>query len=255
MKNFALSALFASLTLLFSVCNASALSVPEKLVYDVSWTGVTAATTVQEVNAKGNDLHIVSTTRSSGWLNTFFSVDDRAEAVIAKGESDTFGFPKYFHEKINEGRYHALKEARFDAPSCRVETKDLLKKTQKTDSISSRTYDSLSVIYFVRSMDLVPGKSVYVDIYDCKRLWKTEVKVLRREEISTPLGEFKTIVVKPILKAEGFFARTGDVTVWLTDDAHRVPVKMTTKVKIGKITATLVAGSYWPSHNDSAKED
>jgi hypothetical protein len=53
-------------------------------------------------------------------------------------------------------------------------------------------------------------------------------------------------VVKPILRAEGFFARTGDVTIWVTDDALRIPVKMTTKVKLGKITAMLVGGSYWP---------
>jgi hypothetical protein len=70
---------------------------------------------------------------------------------------------------------------------------------------------------------------------------------LRREEVRTPLGKFKTIMVKPLLKAEGFFARTGDVTIWVTDDERRIPVKMTTKVKLGKITATLVGGSYWPA--------
>jgi hypothetical protein len=198
------------------------------------------------VTATGGELHIVNTTRSVPWLNTFFSVDDRAESVLTRGIGEQLPTAKFYKEKISEGKFRAQKEARFDMKNLKVETKDFIKKQEKTDTISAKTFDSLSCIYYVRSLDLIPGKSVYVDIYDCKRLWITEVKVLRREEITTPVGTFKTLVVKPLLKAEGFFARTGDITVWLTDDSLRIPVKMTTKVKIGKITATLVGGSYWP---------
>jgi hypothetical protein len=246
MKTFALSAICAALFLSSFVSPASALTVPERLVFDVSWTGVKAATAVQEVTATGGELHIVNTTRSVPWLNTFFSVDDRAESVLTRGIGEQLPTAKFYKEKISEGKFRAQKEARFDMKNLKVETKDFIKKQEKTDTISAKTFDSLSCIYYVRSLDLIPGKSVYVDIYDCKRLWITEVKVLRREEITTPVGTFKTLVVKPLLKAEGFFARTGDITVWLTDDSLRIPVKMTTKVKIGKITATLVGGSYWP---------
>ena len=246
MKTLALLAICAFLVLPLSVSPASALTVPEKLVYDVSWTGLTAATAVHEVTAKGDELHIVSTTRSSGFLNAFFAVDDRAESVLTRGSGDRFGSPKSYHQNMKEGSYRALREARFDPQSLKVETKDLLKKTQKIDSISSNTFDSLSCIYYIRSLDLVPGKSVYVDIFDCKRLWKTEVKVLRREEITTRLGRFKTLVVMPLLRAEGQTPRFGQTVVWLTDDSLRIPVKMSTKVKVGKITATLSGGSYWP---------
>jgi hypothetical protein len=90
------------------------------------------------------------------------------------------------------------------------------------------------------------GTSYYIDIFDCKKLWNTEVKVLRREEIETPLGKFRTVVIKPLLKSEGIFARTGDMYIWLTDDDRRIPVLMKSKVKIGSITATLVGGNYWP---------
>ena len=249
MKKLALLVLCASLVLPWCVSPVSALNVPERLVYQVDWTGFNAATAVQEVSVNGDDLRIVSTTRSAGWMNPFFIVDDRAESVLTRAGGDRL-IPKYYHQKINEGNHHTLKEARFDQQRLKVETRDLLKKTEKTDSISPKTFDSLSCVYYVRSLDLVPGKSVYVDIYDCKRLWKTEVKVLRREEISTPVGRFKTLVVKPLLKAEGFFARSGDITVWLTDDNLRIPVRMTTKVKVGKITATLVGGSYWPKNGE-----
>jgi hypothetical protein len=240
-------ALTAALLVCAVISPASALSVPERLVYDVSWTGIKAGTAVQEVSMQGGELHIVSTVHSAGWLTPIFPVNDRTESVLHKGGgADALGMPKSYYEKINEGKTHTLKEAQFDPVRLKVDTKDLLKKTEKSDPISAKTFDSLSCIYFVRSSELVLGKSLFIDIYDCKRLWNTEVQVVRREEISTSLGKFKTIVVKPLLKSEGFFARTGDVTVWLTDDSLRIPVKMTTKIKLGSITATLVGGSYWP---------
>jgi hypothetical protein len=251
MKKLNLIAIFAALVALVAVSPVFALSVPEKLVYDVSWTGIKAGTAVQEVTVKGGDVHIVSTTHSASWINPFFPVDDRTESVLARGAgSEHIGTPKWFKEKINEGRFHSLKEAHFDPQRLTVDTKDLRSNTSKTDPISTRTYDTLSAIYAVRTLDLVPGTSVYIDIYDCKHLWNTEVQVVKREEISTPVGRFKTLVVKPHLRSEGLFARTGDVTVWITDDSLRIPVKMTTKVKLGKITATLVGGSYWPEKDE-----
>jgi hypothetical protein len=247
MKKLALTVL--SLPLFFGLfaLPSSALSIPERLVYDVSWTGIKAGTAVQEVTSRGGEIHIVSTVHSAGWITPIFPVEDRTESVLARSGDSALGMPKSYHEKINEGKTHTLKEALFDQTRLKVDTRDLLKNTEKSDPISARTFDSLSCIYFVRSSELVVGKSLFIDIYDCKRLWNTEVQVVRREEIRTPLGRFKTIVVKPLLKAEGFFARTGDVTVWLTDDSLRIPIKMTTKVKLGKITAMLVGGSYWPT--------
>jgi hypothetical protein len=70
--------------------------------------------------------------------------------------------------------------------------------------------------------------------------------VLRREELVTALGRFKTIVVQPLLKSEGIFPRTGDIFIWLTDDDRRIPVQMKSKMFVGNITGTLTGGSYWP---------
>jgi hypothetical protein len=253
MKILAQLALSVPLLLSLSFSPASALTVPERLVYDISWTGIKAGTAVQEVTSQGGELRIVSTAHSAGWLNSFFKVDDRTESVLHRGTgAEMMGTPKFYREKINEGKTHTLKEAQFDHPRLNVNTKDFLKNTEKNHPISAKTFDSLSCIYFVRSSELVLGKSIFIDIYDCKRLWNTEVQVVRREEIGTPLGRFKTIVVKPLLKSEGFFARTGEVMVWLTDDSLRIPVKMTTKLKLGSITAELVGGSYWPKGEPDA---
>jgi hypothetical protein len=66
------------------------------------------------------------------------------------------------------------------------------------------------------------------------------VSILRKEKVKVSgIGEVATVVVKPDLKSEGLFHRKGDIFIWLTDDEKRVPVKVETKVPIGKVVAEL----------------
>jgi hypothetical protein len=226
---------------------ASAFPIPERLEFEVSYTGITAGRAVQEVTLEGNEVRIVSTAKSADWLRIFFPVDDRIESVLISGAPPLYiGVPRLYRERIREGWTRFQKDAVFDREKLEVRTKDLLKNSETTRSITKRTYDTLSSFFYFRSVPLQVGTSYYIDIFDCKRLWNTEVQVLRREVVETPLGRFNTVVIKPLLKSEGIFARTADMYIWLTDDERRIPVLMKSKVKIGSITATLVGGTYWP---------
>jgi hypothetical protein len=93
-------------------------------------------------------------------------------------------------------------------------------------------------------MKLVVGESVYVSIFDSKKVWNVEVQVLRKEKLTLSMGTFDTVVIKPLMQSEGIFYRKGELLIWLTDDSKHVPVKMQTKVAVGAITATLVQASY-----------
>lgn len=243
MKTILLLAQSILLLLLLFVSTASALTVPEKLVYDVSWTGIKAGSAVQEVAFQGDDLHIVNTIRTSGLVSTVLSVDEKTESVIPS--QSPASLPKFFRENIKDGKRHTRKEASFDFSSLYVHTKDLLKQTEKRDPISNRTYDSLSSIYFIRSGQLTPGQSIHFELYDFKHLWNAEVQVVKREKIRTPLGKFETLKVTSQLTSNGVPARVGNMVVWLTDDVRRIPVRITVALKVGEITLTLVGGSYW----------
>jgi hypothetical protein len=233
--------------LLVLATGAAAFPVPERLEFEISYTGIPAGSAVQEVTRSGNEIHIVSTAHSAAWLNIFFPVDDRIESVLVQGtQTPLMGVPRLYRERIREGNTRFQKDAIFDRQKLEVTTRDLLKKSETIQKITAQTYDTLSSFYYFRTVALQTGKSSFIDIFDCKKFWNTEVQVLRREEIETPLGRFKTVVIKPILKSEGIFARTGDMYIWLTDDERRIPVLMKSKVTVGSITATLVGGSYWP---------
>ncbi|NTV45502.1 MAG: DUF3108 domain-containing protein [Chlorobiales bacterium] len=224
-----------------------AFEIPERLEFELSYSGITAGHAVQEVKQVENENHIVSTAKSADWLRFFFPVDDRIESFLTSGNPPLhIGSPRLYLERKHEGKTITHREARFDRQKLEVTTIDHLNKSEKQQAITKRTYDMLSSFFYFRTIPLQVGTSYFIDIFDCKRLWNTEVKVLRREELVTPLGRFKTIVIHPLLKSEGIFARTGDMFIWLTDDDRRIPVQMKSKVIVGSITATLTGGSYWP---------
>jgi hypothetical protein len=230
-----------------TVSGWGAFAVSERLVFDVSWSGIKAGTAVQEIARTGDTVTITSVARSADWLSVFYKVDDHLEAVMNKGENgQLFGMPRIYRENLSEGRTRFHKEVTFDHASRTALIVNFLDTTRINFDITPITFDSLSCFYFARLQNLEIGKSFYIDVFDGKRLHNTEVKVLRREELETDVGTFKTIVIMPVLKTNGIFSNTGDLYIWLTDDERHIPVKMKSKVKIGSITAKLVGGSYWP---------
>jgi hypothetical protein len=83
---------------------------------------------------------------------------------------------------------------------------------------------------------------VFIDIFDSEKLYKAEVRVLKKEVLETPAGKFNTVLIKPIVKSEGIFFGKGDILIWLTDDSRRIPVKLKTKIPFGSVKAILVGG-------------
>jgi hypothetical protein len=228
-----------------SVSFASGLRVPEKLVYDLTWAGIKTGTATLEINNENEKTRIVSTARSADWVSVFYTVEDKIEAELSKPTHPAVpGIPRNYRVRIREGKHKRNKEVVFDSPNRRASFTDHLSGEKKEIEIRDNTLDPLSSFYYLRTLKVEVGKSVYVDILDNKKLWNVEVQVLRKERISTGLGDFDTIVIKPLLKSEGIFNKRGDMYIWLTDDEKHIPVKMQTKVAVGKVTATLTGGNY-----------
>lgn len=220
-------------------------TIPERLVYDLTWSGIKAWEAVLEIRDEGEHLLIVSTARSAKWISVLYKVDDRVESRLIKGNQHLHaGQSLNYRLKIREGRHRRDKEVIFDPVNSKARYIDYLGKEEKEMDIPIPIFDPLASFYYLRGLDLEVGRSVFVTIFDSKKVWNVEVKVLKKEKIEVPAGEFDTIVIKPLMKSEGIFYRKGEILIWLTDDAKRIPVKLKTKVKIGSINANLAGGSY-----------
>ena len=230
---------------LFFSKQGQAFTIPEKLIFDLTWTGVKAGTaTLEIVNHKGQ-VKIISTARSADWVSVFYTVDDRIESLLKSAVFPMqIGLPENYRVKLREGRHRRDKEVIFDHANRKATYINHLENGKKTYTVNENSLDPLSSFYFIRTLKFEVGKSLYVNMFDSKRLWNVEVQVLRKEKIRTELGEFNTVVIKPLMKSEGIFNKKGDMYIWLTDDQKRIPVKMQTKVAVGSVIATLVRGSF-----------
>jgi hypothetical protein len=241
----------------------SSFNIPEKFEYDLKWLGIKAGTASLEIINDEENLKIISTARSADWVSIFYTVDDRIESTLVKnennppfpplvkggeggfsGESLFIGKPSSYRVKIREGRHRRDKEIIFKNDENKAKYIDYLENKMNEFDIPTFIFDPLSSFYYIRTLKLTVGKSVFVPVFDSKKIWDVEVQVVRREKITLPIGTFDTIVIKPLMKSEGIFYRKGDIYIWLTDDMKRIPVKMQTKVAVGHITATLVDSSY-----------
>ena len=232
--------LSAATWLVWAMPAAAAPAVLEKLSYEITWTGIKGGTANQEIIDEGDAIRVVSTARTSDWVSVFFTVEDRVETVLTKVEPPHVGLPRYFRMKIREGSHRRDKEIFFDQKGGKAEYIDHLNNLKLTLPILQNTYDFYSGFFYIRSLKLEVGKSVYVNIFDSMKMWNVEVQVLKKEKLKTILGEVDTICVRPLVKSEGIFQRKGAIEIWMTDDERRIPVKMRTKVTLGSVTATLV---------------
>jgi len=214
--------------------------VPERFTFDLHWGIVRAGGAIQEIREEGGELVVSSRAFSADWLSGIYPVDDRVESRLQKAEGIILGRVKEFRLKTREGKRVKDRQVIFDHGSRVAHYRDLLKKESLEIPIVPTARDVYSAFQYLRTMPLEVGKPVYLDVVDSKRLWRVEVRVLRKERLKTVLGVVDTIVVNPMVQSEGMFEKTGAIHIWLTDDPRRIPVKMQTKVMIGSITATLV---------------
>lgn len=175
-------------------------------------------------------IHLRTRARSNTFFDAFYKVRDQADSYA---DADSL-FARYFNKHLREGGYERDVEIHFDQihgiayyPS------------GKESEAPPGTHDIISAFFRVRTLPLETGETIHLLAHGDKRLYPLEVHVVRRERIKTIFGETNTVVVQPMITEEGLFNHQGDLFVWFTDDARRIPVLMRASVPVGAIEARL----------------
>lgn len=210
-------------------------SAREKLYFDIYWLGIYVGNAVLEaVNDNGN-VKITSQVHSAPLISTFYKVEDYAESQVINGTSS------FFKIKQREGRKRGNKETFFDATNKKITHINHIKGTKDEHTINAENlWDVMSGFYYLRTQKLNVGETVYINVFDSNKFYKAEVEVLRKDKVvMSDEKELDAVVVKPRLKSEGLFENKGDISVWLSDDDMKIPLKVETEVPIGKVVAEL----------------
>jgi len=99
--------------------------------------------------------------------------------------------------------------------------------------------DEGSFLYFMRSIPLEVGKTYTFHRYYNLERNPVVIKVVRRERVKVPLGEFDAIVAQPIIKSRGLFSENGHAEVWFADDSTRRILKLKSKLSFGTLYLEL----------------
>ena len=106
--------------------------------------------------------------------------------------------------------------------------------------ISENTHDLVSAIYSLRLLPLAVGKSFDVYISDSGLLYKIPVRVTKREQQKSILGKMWCFRLEPeIFGVNRLIEKEGDMTIWITDDARRLPVRAQINGDIGRVEVKL----------------
>jgi hypothetical protein len=121
-------------------------------------------------------------------------------------------------------------------------------KTKERVFAYEHTHDLLSAVLYLRSLPLNNGDKVNMVIHPSNSAYYAQFRVLGRESFKTALGKQKAIKLDIELKKIDRdslqlknYTKMKKATIWISEDAYRMPLELRSEVFIGSVRATLAA--------------
>ena len=73
-----------------------------------------------------------------------------------------------------------------------------------------------------------------------QEVYKFKLKLLGREEIKTKFGKVKTLKFRPYVQSGRVFKEEESLTLWVSDDENKIPVKIQASLLVGSLKAELI---------------
>lgn len=183
--------------------------------------------------------HAVGKGWTTGMTKFFFKVDDNYESYFDKET----GNPYQFVRKIDEGGYTKNQEGFFDHGKGTVLVKDYKNKNEKTIVIPANVQDILSTFYYLRNHPnidkLKVGESVAIDMFFDDETTKFKLKYIGKEDLKTKFGTIPCMIFRPYVQAGRVFKEQESLTVWISDDDNKMPLRIKASLAVGSLKADL----------------
>lgn len=226
----------------------------EKLSYNIYWTFILAGTatleTLDTTPVDGREaMHFRALAKSTPFIDTFYKVRDSIESWVDPEMTHAI----LYRKDQSEGDYIRNYLVRFDKNG-NVAYRYSKGAFKNAVIIPTGSFDPLSMLFLFRTKPLEPGYEFVAPVTDGEKSITGTAKVLRRETIKTPAGEFDTLLVEPdVRNIGGVFRKSPNATlqVWITNDARRIPVRVKSKVVVGHFSMDLTG--YEPPKHKAAQ--
>lgn len=234
------------LTMQFGIAQTSSFDVGEWFKFKMSYSGFlkagNATLTVNESKIDSNDVfHVVGKGWTTGMIKWFFKVKDRYESYFDK---ETL-LPYRFIRDIDEGGHTKNIEIYFDQANRKAHVNNKKKNTQKTFDTSPDIQDMVSTYYYLRNKldinKLKKGDEVRVDMFFDEENYGFKLLYLGEEIINTQFGKIRSLKFRPYVMAGRVFKEEESLTLWVSKDKNKVPLRIKADLAVGSLRADLEA--------------
>jgi len=224
----------------FVSANNTSFKPGEKLTYRLSYGVLDAGEAVLTVNkstkkVRGRELWKVrGTGRTISAFEWFYKVNDVYESYVdAQGM-----FPWMFVRRVNEGGYIINQDYTFYQHKKVVDNGE-----GKKFGVPSNVQDMISAFYYLRTLDYdnaSVGDVFTVNVFLDDELYPAKIRYKGKQIVKTRKGKIKCHKFAPVVQEGRIFKTEKDLTVWITDDANKIPIVAKAKIKVGSLKMHLV---------------
>jgi len=216
--------------------------VGERLTYNVAWLGIPvgevsmAITGVQEINGR-KAYRIELRAKTNKFCSHIYPVDDKYISYM-----DVENLSTLRHEvSRREGRYKKDAVTDFDQENHRAYFRNLLDGSEKDFSIPANVQDTLTAIYYFRTINVSLGDKVNYEVASDEKVYSLYGSIEKKEFIRIRgLRTFEAFLMVPYAKLKGERVRKANVIGYFSADPSRVPLVGIVKGPIfTKVTVSL----------------
>ena len=245
MKKYVLPLLFVILSLPISSqekAKTPAFKEGEWLQYKLSYSGFLRAG-IAELSLKKdtiNDkevMHAKGYGRTSTVIGWFFKVRDTYQTFM---DIDSVK-PYLFKRDVYEGGHIIKRDITFNHQKNIAKVEDFKYNTVKEFPIDN-VQDMLSCFYYLRSLDVSNIKEndeININMFFDSKTYPFKLKFLGKDVLRTKFGKIKTLKFRPIVQAGRVFKENESVTIWVSADANKIPIRMKASLAVGSLRAEL----------------
>ncbi|WP_029038155.1 DUF3108 domain-containing protein [Salinimicrobium xinjiangense] len=185
--------------------------------------------------------HVIGKGKSAGMVHVFFKVDDNYESFMHK---DT-GVPLRFIRQIDEGGHTRDFLVDFDHKNKLAYVHNRKYDERNTYEIPPNVQDMISSFYHLRNNldveNLKEGEMHSIKMFLDDEYHDFKLKFLGREVVKTKLGNIAALKFQPYVLAGRVFEKKEGLTLWVSDDKNRMPLKIKANLAVGSLDADIDA--------------
>jgi hypothetical protein len=178
--------------------------------------------------------HITGEGKTNSSYNLIYKVHDKYETFIDTATMQ----PLKFLRNVNEGGHKIYQNYSFNKTTNTVVTQNGVFK------VPACVQDVVSAMYYARNVDfskLRPDDKIPFSMFLDNEVYNMYIRYVGKEEVKTRYGKFRAIKIKPLLLKGEIFDGGEQMTVWVSDDLNRIPLRVESPLVVGKVKIDMMS--------------